>query len=963
MTRLVACFLFPVFCLLLAAGAASAQSPLVTAIAVEQEGIPLTEPVITALIESPVGKPVDMREVRESITHLMSLNRYEDVQVYQEAAGNGLRLKFVLVPLHPLDRIEYRGALGVSEGDLRQSISERFGTAAVPARQDELQRHLAQYYRDRGYVRVQVGSRIEQTHRPDRASLVFEIAAGPRSSIAAVDVEGVTAAERATLLAETGVRAGQPYDSAVIQRALDAYQADLRARGYYEARAAHSATFDPAGGARVIFSLDRGPLVTISFSGDVVPDGERETLVPIQAEASVDEDLLEDSSRAIENYFKARGYRDALVDYTRNEQDGALIITFAVTRGTRYVTGEVTVTGNTAVATAEILQAIRLEADAPFVEETVDSGVGAIRTIYRSRGFTRADVRAVPATLPDADASADRRLEVSVTINEGPRTRVGAVAIAGNTVLTEAELRGMIVTAPGRPFNELEIAADRDRIDLEYRNRGYDSIVVQPQVVLADGDTRADVSLAISEGPQIFVDQVIILGNRRTSLDTIARELTLRPGEPLGYSAMLESQQRLSALGLFRRIQITALVHPGEPRRDILVQLEEAPPTTLGYGGGLEGTVRVRSDEQGLAEERFELAPRGFFEVTRRNLFGKNRSVSLFGRVSLKSRNVVFADNGLRLTEPDGRYGFNEYRVYSTYREPRIFNSRAEFLVTGILDQAIRSSFNFRTREARAELGLRVSPIYSFAGRYSFEHTTLFDEQYDESEKPLIDKLFPQVRLSKVAASLVRDSRDDVIYPNRGTFTVIDGEVAGRAMGSEVGFVKTFVQTFAYVSLPTRRRTILAMAARVGAARGFELKGQEGSEEGVQLPASERFFAGGDSTVRGFSLDRLGDERTITGSGFPTGGNAEAVFQAELRVSILGTRAELVGFMDAGNIFRLASDFDLTNLRPAAGFGGRYRSPVGPIRVDLGFNLDRKELVPGTLERGYVLHISLGQAF
>ena len=129
------------------------------------------------------------------------------------------------------------------------------------------------------------------------------------------------------------------------------------------------------------------------------------------------------------------------------------------------------------------------------------------------------------------------------------------------------------------------------------------------------------------------------------------------------------------------------------------------------------------------------------------------------------------------------------------------------------------------------------------------------------------------------------------------------------------------------------------------------------------LPASERFFAGGDTTVRGFSLDRLGDVGTITAAGFPTGGNGEVVLNAELRVSLVGTRAEAVGFIDAGNIFRRASDLDLTNLRPAAGVGGRYRSPVGPIRVDVGFNLNRKELVPGTLERGYVLHISLGQAF
>ncbi len=129
------------------------------------------------------------------------------------------------------------------------------------------------------------------------------------------------------------------------------------------------------------------------------------------------------------------------------------------------------------------------------------------------------------------------------------------------------------------------------------------------------------------------------------------------------------------------------------------------------------------------------------------------------------------------------------------------------------------------------------------------------------------------------------------------------------------------------------------------------------------LPASVRFFAGGDTTVRGFSLDRLGDARTISPSGFPTGGNSEVVLNAELRVSVLGRRAEVVGFLDAGSVFPRATDLNITKLRSAAGFGFRYRSPVGPIRVDLGFNLDRRELVPGQLERANVLHISLGQAF
>jgi outer membrane translocation and assembly module TamA len=127
------------------------------------------------------------------------------------------------------------------------------------------------------------------------------------------------------------------------------------------------------------------------------------------------------------------------------------------------------------------------------------------------------------------------------------------------------------------------------------------------------------------------------------------------------------------------------------------------------------------------------------------------------------------------------------------------------------------------------------------------------------------------------------------------------------------------------------------------------------------LPASERFYAGGDTTVRGFALDTLGTPDTIDKDGFPLGGNAMIIFNAELRAVVRGPFSA-VGFLDVGNVFRRASDLDLTELRSAVGFGVRYRSPVGPIRVDLGFKVHPEE-VAGRRERLTALHITLGQAF
>ena len=367
--------------------------------------------------------------------------------------------------------------------------------------------------------------------------------------------------------------------------------------------------------------------------------------MPVRAEGSADEDLLEDASANIEDYFRARGYRDAVVAYTREETGEKLTITFRVTRGPRYVVDTVTISGQAEIPLPELDALTGIERGRPYIQAIVDAGASAIRDAYRRRGFTRAAVQSTVTERPrEREQDGDRPVEVRFRITEGPRTLVGMVSSAGAITIAEAALREPMVTVPGRPYSEGDVAADRDRIDLEYRNRGFEGVVVNPEVSFVDDGTRADVRFVISEGPQVFVDHVIIVGNRRTSTSTITREILLKPGEPLGYSARIQTQQRLVALGLFRRVVVEELRHAGEARRDVIIRVEEAPPTTLGYGGGVEGGTRLRpTGESGQAEERFEVAPRGFFEIGRRNLWGKNRAVNLFTRVSLRSRDIVLS--------------------------------------------------------------------------------------------------------------------------------------------------------------------------------------------------------------------------------------------------------------------------------------------------------------------------------
>ena len=453
---------------------------------------------------------------------------------------------------------------------------------------------------------------------------------------------------------------------------------------------------------------------------------------------------------------------------------------------------------------------------------------------------------------------------------------VANVAIDGAVEIAEATVRALLALAPGRPFYRPQLDADRDAVERLYHNDGFRDVRVEAQPTLGEDGARLDIRWNIREGPRTLVDHVLVTGNERAGVDLIKREIVLQPGKPLGEEAMLESQRRLAALGLFRRVRIVDIPHQTSPNRDVLVEVEEAPSTTIDYGGGLEAGRRVRlPDASGRAEERIEVAPRGFFQISRRNLWGKNRSISLFTRVSLRTRDPAVDSND---PADVGGYGFNEYRVVGTYREPRLLDLPGDLLLTAFFEQGIRSSFNFSRRGVRAEYARRLGQVVTVSGRYAFDRTRLFDEKIQPEDQLLIDRLFPQVRLSTFTGSVLRDSRNDVIDPGRGGVVGLDGTLAARALGSEVGFVKSFMQAFAYRRLPGASKLTLATGIRLGFAVGFERQVPRLDETGepvegpdgmpivdvmTDVPASERFFAGGDSTVRGFVLDRLGTEDTL----------------------------------------------------------------------------------------------------
>jgi outer membrane protein assembly factor BamA len=947
----------------------------VVEVRLQLKGAPVQNPEIVDIIETRTGAPLAMIDVRESMAHLFGLGLYQDVQVDASLRGDGVVLTYNLFPAQRVRRIVFEGTLGLSESDLRRTIVERHGASPSLARSAQAVATLQAVYRDRGYPKAEIAVRAGGEVDPSNVSMVFSIRPGARARIGAIDVQGAPLEPVPQLLNALDLRVGDDYDGIELDERLLRHANDLRANGYYEARVAQLPRFvDDDAAVNVVLSVEPGPRVEIVFQGDPLAEGDRDRLVPIAREHSVDEDLLEDSKFGIERHFRERGYCNPRVDYQRSDavpsapdaQAAVLRVTFTITHGPQCMVEQAEVRGNALLTSAELAPLVVTKAGQPFSDSTVGSDALRIQGYYRQRGFTAVKVTSqVERREPKAGSEFVR---VSLVIAEGVRSVVDSVTFQGNTAIDAATLRREMKSAPGQPYFEPQMSDDADSIAQLYLNSGYPEVTVEPAPrAIGDGST-VELGFAIHEGPKILIDHVLIVGNRRTSRDTILREVQLKSGLPLSQQQEDETRRRITELGLFRRVDISYLQLPGERnRRDVVITVEEAPVTTISYGGGLEGGRRlVRSSETADAVEQFEFAPRGFFQVSRRNLFGKDRTLDLFTRVSFRPKGVSSTPTTpiTGATVDEGGYGFNEYVARLTFLERRILGTDADATISAGVEQAVRSSFDFNRKGASATITRRLSPTLAVSGRYGIDRTRLLNIKSNFAAQPEIDRLFPQVRISSVASSLIRDTRNDSIEPNRGSLIGVDAELAARRIGSEVGFVKTFIQGFTYRSLANASSAVLAFGARVGLATGFPrpVTSDNGTIVLEDLPVSERFFAGGDTTVRGFTLDRLGRPETIDQDGFPTGGQGLIVLNIEARIPLRGGLGA-VGFIDGGNVWRLASDMDVSQMRGAVGVGLRYRSPVGPIRVDLGIKLDRQVLPTGERERPTALHISLGQAF
>jgi outer membrane protein insertion porin family len=932
------------------------------------DGRAATDAEVARALETTVGSPLTTPAVRTSIVRLMMIARFEDVTVEAETTSSGVVLTYVLARARPVKTIRFRGDLGLPEKQLRRAVTERYSTSPPLSRIREIADMLEALCRDHGFLKAAVRPVTEATRDPAQTTLTFDMTAGPPARVLTAEIEGAPGGNVALVRSKLGIQPGARFSRVALDSTVTRYITELRAATYLEAKVETDLKYSDNGEqVDITVRVDQGPRVIVTFRGDELPEKRRSEIVARLRESALDQDVLENQERGVVDELRSRGYRDAVAPFTREMvREGWLEVAFTVAQGLRYRVAEVAVEGAGQLPRGSIEPVLGVEAGQWFVESRMEAGATAVRELYRRRGFRAAEVTS--GTEPAGDDPTE--LVVTFAIAEGPETLIGEIAFEQVSAIPVATLRAAIGSAVGAPYFEPQIEADRMAVEYQYQVLGYRQATVTVPPGFSEDGTRFTLRFVVSEGPQSLIGHVLIVGNDRTKVETIEREAGLKPGMPLSFVALADAQRRLSALGLFRRIQVTPVTRAASHRYDVLLRVEEAPVYSIGYGGGLEGASVLKTNAAtGLPETKFDIAPRGFFEIGRRNLWGKNRSLNLFLRGALRTSGTFNADQAPpdSATE-ESTAGLSEYRVLAAYREPLFLGLPFDLTATVNVDQAIRSTFDFNRKQVFAEGVHRFRSSLAVAGRYSLSQNRIFNARIDPDSALDVDKLFPQVRLSAFSGSVARSTRDDVFDPTRGTLLSFDATLAARAIGSEVGFAKGFWQAVVYRQVPKLGGAVVAGGARLGLANGFPqaVEQPDGSVTTIdqEIPAAERFFSGGDTSVRGFALDQLGSASVLDQNGVSNGGNGLVVFNAELRVPIWKKRSiGGVVFVDTGNVFATIGDIDLGQLRTAVGFGARWKSPVGPLRLDFAWKLNPITFGNGTRENAFAWYITIGQAF
>ncbi|HKO04532.1 MAG TPA: POTRA domain-containing protein [Candidatus Acidoferrales bacterium] len=883
------------------------------------------------------GAPLERDALRASLRRLYSSGRYADVSAEAVSVPGGVRLDFRVRENSFIGNVRIEGlreppsdaqALGV----LRLGLGETF-------RQRELDAGLervSQLMRENGFYGAVFDPVLSRRPETQLLDVIVRVETGPRARIGAVGASNPTTFRTDEMLRASRLAPRQPLTAARLEKAAERVRDWLFRRGFYAARVTpRRGDYDAAGNAvPVTLDITAGSPVKLDVTGVKLSSGRVKQLVPIFQEGSVDEDLLAEGRRNIRDYFERRGYVDCDVQYTsiENPENGVREISYSVAPGARRRLAAIEFTGNSYFSEALLRGRLTVHPaeflrTAIFSRRLLQQNEESLRALYVTNGFAAAKVQAETV---EKYRGHPEEILVRFRVEEGAQTRVESLEIAGNAAISTPSLLEVAGSRPGQPFSDSNVASDRDNILALYLNQGLPETRFEFHSAPGSQPNRVKLNYQIAEGPRLTVAKVIVVGNEYTRLEVIRRRIELKPEEPLREGDIVSTQRELYNLGIFNHVAIAPENSQGdESEKTMLVNVQEGKRFTLGYGAGFE--VEPLGTSNSPTATSLVFAPRGILEVAWNDFLGRAQTLEL------KARGSTLQD-----------------RALLEYSAPQFLNLRNWNLqLIAFTDKTLDvTTFTSTRYEGTFQLEQRLSRFTTLLYRYTFRHVATGDLKIAPQEVPLFSQ---PTKISGPSVAWVRDLRDNAADPTRGRFYTVDVGFSARSLGSTANFFRLYMQNSSFI--PLGHSLTFARSTRFGVEAPF------GSSVSNDIPLPERFFAGGGTSLRGFALNQAGPRDTTTG--FPVGGLALLASNQEMRfpLRLPYTTAAVSGalFYDVGNVYSSLDKItlrttpppnDLNWLSHAVGFGVRYPTPVGPIRLDLGYLLNSPEFTLPTAPTG-----------
>jgi outer membrane protein insertion porin family len=924
---------------------AGAQTPqqfegrTIAAIQFDPRQQPLDGEELKSILPLKAQTPLRMADVRETITRLWATLAYTDIKIDAEPVGDQVLIRILTENRWFVGRVAAEGNISdpPNPGQLVNGAGMALGE---PYSDDKLSRakdSLHKLMTANGLYHAEIEPQYEYDSERQQVNLTFVVTSGSRARYTTPELAGgdlklapekiisATKWRRWALLrwivgtwkpvTQTRTRTG-------VDRVAALYQKDERLESKVSLGAMK---YDmDSNTVRPTLNITPGPRVAIKTVGAKISSKRLREYVPVYEERTVDRDLLVEGQRNLTDYLQSQGFFDAEVEFKEQRViNDRAEIDYLMNPGKRHRLVAILINGNHYFKREALRERMFLQTRSflqyrhgRYSRNLLRRDEESIANLYRSNGFR--DVVVTSRVEDDYRGKTDDQA-VHIEVNEGPQYFVARLDVEGITSLDKAEIVAKLSSTEGQPFSEYNVAVDHDSILNAYFANGFPNAAFEWSFTESSEPHKVNLRYVIKEGTQQFVRAVLTDGYWVTRPHLIDHSLLLHPGDPLSPIKMTETQRRLYDLGIFAKVDAAIQNPEGDTERKyVLYQMYEAHRYSLtgGFGGqfarigGCSNCLEAPAGQAGFA-------PRVSLDVSRLNMFGLGHTLTFGSRVSTLDRRGLM------------NYSFPRFRG----------SDNLTLTFTGLYDNTrdVRT-FTATRLEGSVQVAHKYSKATTFFYRYSYRRVGVSSSNISPLLAP---QLASSARVGELSWNMIFDRRDDPVDPHKGVYTTLNVGIAERAVGSQRNFSRFLGRNATYHRLG--KKLVLARDTTFGELHPFA-----GGDPLEAIPLAEHFFSGGGTSHRGFPENQAGPRDPTTG--FPLGGTALLFNQTELRFPLLGENIGGVLFHDMGNVyssignvsFRVGqrSDSDFDYMVHAVGFGIRYRTPVGPVRIDLGWNIN-----------------------